>query len=194
MTAGTTELTLAIPCFNAARYLTETLEGCLRQTVTPSEILVIDDGSTDDSASVASGFPVRLLRHTTNQGVAQARNTALKNASTPLIAFVDADATPCTWLVEKMLAEFDGEDIVAVGGRGLELESRSVSDRWRSIFWQQTHGDRCIDDAWMVMGLCCAFRTDALRAIGGVRRPLSADGRRCRRLTQTAGSWWTSGL
>jgi len=167
MTAASKDMTLAIPCFNAAKYLPDTLEACLRQTVPPSEILVIDDGSTDDSSAVASNFPVRVLQHGSNLGVAQARNTALENTSTPFLAFVDADASPCAWLVEKMLEELNGEDVVGVGGPGLELESRTISDRWRSVFWQQTHGDRRVDDAWMVMGLCCAFRTEALRLIGG---------------------------
>ena len=167
MTARAKDLTLAVPCYNAARYLPQTLEGCLRQTVAPAEILVVDDGSTDGSGSLLADYPVRVLRHETNQGIAEARNTALQNTSTPLVAFVDADARPCSGLIEKVIARFEEQDVVGVGGRGLELESRSTADRWRSVFWQQTHGDERIDDVWMLMGLCCAFRTEALRVIGG---------------------------
>lgn len=167
MTTAAKDITLAIPCFNAAEYLAKTLEACLRQTVAPSEILVIDDGSTDDSSKIAARFPVRLLRHDSNLGVAEARNTALWNVSTPIIAFVDSDASPCSRLLEKMLLEFDAQDLVAVGGRGLELTNSTTADRWRSIFWQQTQGEERLEDAWMVMGLCCGFRTQALRSIGG---------------------------
>src|SRR6516165_3866567 len=73
-------VTAYIPCFNGARYLPATITAILGQTQPPDELLIIDDGSTDNSSEVASRYPVRIIRHEKNKGLAAARNTALANA------------------------------------------------------------------------------------------------------------------
>jgi len=167
MSLGAADITLVVPCFNGEPYLARTLEGCTRQTVPPHELLVVDDGSTDGSATVARSFPVRVLTHRRNRGIAAARNTALAAIRTPLVAFVDADAVPDPALIEGFLRAFADDGVVGVGGRGREDQRSTLADRWRCTFWQQNHGDEPLADAWMVMGLCCAFRVAAVRDIGG---------------------------
>src|SRR5262245_61457029 len=57
------EVAIIVPCYNAAKTLRDTIESALAQSLCPSEVLVVDDGSTDDSASIASSFgpPVRVV-------------------------------------------------------------------------------------------------------------------------------------
>lgn len=80
------------PCYNGARFLPQTLESVLHQTRSPLEVLVVDDGSTDDSAQVAGTFgsPVRVIRQS-NQGESAARNRALGEARGRYALFLDAD-------------------------------------------------------------------------------------------------------
>lgn len=68
-------VSVVIPCYNGAPFLRETLESALNQTHPPLEVVVIDDGSTDDSAAIAESFgpPVRVIRQE-NQGESVARN------------------------------------------------------------------------------------------------------------------------
>ncbi len=94
-------ITLYIPAFNAEKTLSACLEGVFLQTRIPDEILVIDDGSTDRTASLAKEMGVRVISHPTNKGIAASRNTALKEASHPLIANIDADVVPKPDWLEK---------------------------------------------------------------------------------------------
>ena len=58
-------VSVLIPCYNRAAYLGEAIDSALNQTHPPLEVIVVDDGSTDDSAAIAEsyGSPVRVLRH-----------------------------------------------------------------------------------------------------------------------------------
>ena len=85
-------ISAVIPCFNAARFLDETLRSILAQSFPVVEVLVIDDGSTDDSARIAESFdsPVRVIRQT-NHGESVARNRGIEQAKGTWIALLDAD-------------------------------------------------------------------------------------------------------
>ena len=80
------------PCYNGSRFLEQTLRSAAHQTFAPLEILVVDDGSTDDSAAIADRFgaPVRVIRQK-NQGESVARNRALAEARGSHVLFLDAD-------------------------------------------------------------------------------------------------------
>lgn len=80
------------PCYNGGRFLRQTLQSALDQTRTPLEIIVIDDGSTDDSAKIAESFgaPVRVIRQA-NQGESVARNRGIAEARGTHLLFLDAD-------------------------------------------------------------------------------------------------------
>jgi glycosyltransferase involved in cell wall biosynthesis len=85
-------ISVVIPCFNAAPFLAAALRSALDQTLQPDEIVVIDDGSTDDSAAIAEGVgaPIRVVR-TAHRGISAARNAGVEASSGQLIAFLDAD-------------------------------------------------------------------------------------------------------
>lgn len=97
------EVSVIIPVHNGARYLGSAIESTLAQTAAPCEVLVVDDGSEDDSARVAEQYPapVRVLRRP-HGGAAAARNTGCRAARGSLIAFLDADDL---WLPEKLEAQ-----------------------------------------------------------------------------------------
>jgi glycosyltransferase involved in cell wall biosynthesis len=85
-------ISVVIPCFNAAPFLADTLNSVLKQTYEPCEIIVIDDGSTDNSAEIARSFGPRVqVVQQTNQGESVARNRGLDLAKGSWIAFLDAD-------------------------------------------------------------------------------------------------------
>ncbi|EGD59999.1 glycosyl transferase family 2 [Novosphingobium nitrogenifigens DSM 19370] len=97
-----------IPSYNASATLDATLRSVLAQTHTNMEILVVDDGSTDDSPAIVEHFAaqdprVRLIRQK-NAGVAAARNTGWHEARADYLAFVDADDTWTRDKLERQLA------------------------------------------------------------------------------------------
>ncbi len=86
-------VSILIPCHNAAAFLAATLESALAQTWTNREIILVDDGSTDDSLRIAREFTGRGVRVLTqpNAGAAAARNTAFAASRGSFIQYLDAD-------------------------------------------------------------------------------------------------------
>jgi glycosyltransferase involved in cell wall biosynthesis len=83
---------VVIPAYNAASHIRRALDSVLAQTRAPNEIIVIDDGSTDNTGEIAEGYgtAVRCIRQS-NAGVSAARNAGIKAATADFIAFLDAD-------------------------------------------------------------------------------------------------------
>jgi glycosyltransferase involved in cell wall biosynthesis len=85
-----------IPLYNGAAYIAEALRSVLGQTRPPDEVIVVDDGSTDDGAEIVANFPTELpitLLRKENGGQSSARNFGVRHAKTALIAFLDQDDT-----------------------------------------------------------------------------------------------------
>jgi glycosyltransferase involved in cell wall biosynthesis len=92
MTIRENLVSVIIPVFNAASFLPQAVASIERQGYHPLEIVVVDDGSTDNTAEVARSLPsVSRYFHQENQGPSAARNVGLKHAEGEFIAFLDAD-------------------------------------------------------------------------------------------------------
>jgi glycosyltransferase involved in cell wall biosynthesis len=84
-------VSVVVPCFGQARYLEEAIGSVLAQTYAQVQVVVVDDGSPDNSARVAARFPgVRCVRRP-NGGLAAARNTGIRESDGELLVFLDAD-------------------------------------------------------------------------------------------------------
>ena len=84
-------VSVIIPCYNQGHFLGEAIESVFKQTYPHYEIIVVDDGSTDETANVAAGFGrVRCLSQK-NQGLAAARNAGLEASKGSYLVFLDAD-------------------------------------------------------------------------------------------------------
>ncbi len=93
------KLTVIIPAYNCAGYIEETLASVFNQTRKPYEILVVNDGSTDNTADVVSKYPAVRLINKTNQGPSETRNRGIQESSGNWIAFLDSDDM---WHPEKI--------------------------------------------------------------------------------------------
>lgn len=94
------DISVVIPAYNAESSIGATIESVLNQTWPVSEIIVVNDGSTDRTADVVRGFESRVtLLEQVNQGVSAARNYGTQHASTDWIAYLDSDDV---WLPEKL--------------------------------------------------------------------------------------------
>ena len=81
-------VSVIIPTYNYGRFIANAIESCVDQTYPKVEIIVIDDGSTDDTRSIVDRFGDRIvLSHQMNQGVSSARNAGLDKASGISFAF-----------------------------------------------------------------------------------------------------------
>lgn len=94
-------VSVIIPTYNTAEFLTETIKSVLSQTFDDFELIIIDDGSTDNTQEVVSGFNDSRIRYikTSNRGNYFARNRGLEESTGEYIAFLDADDL---WIPEKL--------------------------------------------------------------------------------------------
>jgi GT2 family glycosyltransferase len=99
----TPDVSVVVPTYNRADLLGRAVESALAQTAPVREILIVDDGSTDDTARVAAAFPapVRYIRQA-NGGVATARNTGIAASAGQWVAFLDSDDE---WMPDKVAAQ-----------------------------------------------------------------------------------------
>jgi glycosyltransferase involved in cell wall biosynthesis len=84
-------VSVVIPCYNQANFLAEAIESALTQTHSPIEVLVVNDGSTDETAAVAARFPFVRYLERENGGAHRARNDGLRASGGELVLFLDAD-------------------------------------------------------------------------------------------------------
>lgn len=105
---GTPSISVTIPVYNCERYLGDAIESVLAQSYQPIEIIVIDDGSTDGSATVADRFEV-AYRWQPHSGVGAARNRGVGLATGEFLAFLDADDLWVESKLERQMAAL-GQD------------------------------------------------------------------------------------
>jgi glycosyltransferase involved in cell wall biosynthesis len=84
-------VSIVIPCYNQARFLAEAIESALGQTYSAVEVIVVDDGSTDDTRAIAARFATVQYVYRENGGASRARNTGFRVSSGQLLLFLDAD-------------------------------------------------------------------------------------------------------
>ncbi len=90
-TSADASVSVIITTFNDSHYLGSALDSVTTQSVKPAEIIVVDDGSSDDPATVTSRYTDVCLIRQSNQGLAAARNTGLRAARGRYVLFLDAD-------------------------------------------------------------------------------------------------------
>ena len=93
------EISVVIPAYNRVSTLARAIDSVLEQSYKASEIIVVDDGSSDATSEVAKMYPEVLLLRQNNMGVSTARNNGVMMASTEWIAFLDSDDT---WHPKKL--------------------------------------------------------------------------------------------
>src|SRR4051812_50064999 len=103
-----------MPVFNGEPFIAEAIESVLAQSRPASELIVVDDGSTDGSAAVAARFPEVKLIRTENRGPAAARNTGVAESIGEVITFLDADDVMKPERLERQAAALDEDPSVSL--------------------------------------------------------------------------------
>jgi glycosyltransferase involved in cell wall biosynthesis len=135
-------VTVIMPCFNHARFLTDSVNSILRQTYLDLELIVVDDCSTDASWQIIEKFAthdarVKGVRHEHNEGPSRSRNDGLRAASGQFIGFCDSDDV---WESEKLTTEIDllrnnaGYGVVYSDARIIDEEGQLTGKRFSELF------------------------------------------------------------
>jgi glycosyltransferase involved in cell wall biosynthesis len=102
---------IVVPAFNESRGLPSVLEE-LRRTCPGAEVVVVNDGSTDDTEQIAKGFPVVVVSHSTNRGYGAALKTGIIQAKHEFVVFFDADGQHDPAQIGPLLERLETADLV----------------------------------------------------------------------------------
>jgi glycosyltransferase involved in cell wall biosynthesis len=157
---------VVVPCYNLAHYLVDALESVVHQTRSATDIIVVDDQSTDATREVAADYPVTLLS-VSNRGLAAAQNAgameAIRRGAEALI-FLDADDILYPTYIEKTTALMEDDPQVGVVTTALEADGVTVAGGIWEVSERITLGDlwrqTCVWAASLV-------RATAFTACGG---------------------------
>lgn len=174
-----TLVSVIIPCFNYESFVAGAVESALRQTLPPLEVIVVDDGSTDETVGRLRGFgsQIHLIRQS-NNGVAAARNAGAAAASGKFLAFLDADDTWHPEKLERQMERFREASDVGLVYCGMEVADHA--GRWVKDLL--IGGEGWIAEAMLLSrhhrvigaGSTAVVRRDAFDAIDGFDETMSA--------------------
>lgn len=140
------KVSVIIPCYNAGRYLAECLDSVLAQSECDIEVIVVDDGSSDNTLEIASAYALRDVRvkvlHQENAGVCAARNLGLSIAAGEWVSFVDSDDLLMPDSLAVMLAAADEcTDMVVCAHETFDGHG-SCEAFWPSTRWMDLAGEQ----------------------------------------------------
>lgn len=171
------KVSVYIPCFNGERHIAQCIASLLTQSHLPDEIVVVDDGSTDNSAKIATTYPIKLVQHDRNRGLAAARNTGISHTSGDIVASIDADCFASRDWLRRLVRTLERNPHVAgIAGCLIEGNRRRLADRWRMHHMPQNHGAKLIANPSFLHGANTVFRRTALNAVNGYNTDFRTNG------------------
>jgi glycosyltransferase involved in cell wall biosynthesis len=128
------KVSVIIPAFNHAEFIASAVESCLAQTLSPWEVIVIDDGSEDGTRDVLNQFGsrIRYIRQE-RAGVSAARNRGIEESTGEFIAFLDADDIWVPERLERQVEEFKKDGLIGLVHSGLSSFNSETSEQLSEI-------------------------------------------------------------
>jgi glycosyltransferase involved in cell wall biosynthesis len=164
-------VSIIIPAHNAKATLAECLGACLDQTYPDTEVIVVDDGSTDDTAAIADTFPVQCIQQA-QAGPAAARNRGVADAKGDIVVLVDSDCVPETDWIERLIEGFE-DGVAAVGG--VYTNARKDNALARMVHEEiAARHDTFGDEVDFLGSFNVAYRKEAFDAVGGFDESFTA--------------------
>jgi GT2 family glycosyltransferase len=160
-------VSVVVCSYNGARTIRDTLEGLLALDYPDYEVIVVNDGSKDQTPAIAGEYAVRLIS-TKNRGLSNARNTGWQEANGEIIAYIDDDAYPDPHWLQYLAHTFMTTDYMGVGGPNIAPPGDGpVADCVANAPGRPVQVLLSDREAEHIPGCNMAFRREALQAIGG---------------------------
>ena len=151
-------VSILIPLYNSEKHISETIKSALNQTYKNIEVIIVDDGSTDNSYTIAKRFNSNMVKvyQQKNRGACAARNLAFKNSTGDYIQYLDADDVLSPDKIEKQIKIFDRfkNDIIISGKWGRFYNSlENVSFESQAINKSYCNTIEWLIDSWTGKGM-----------------------------------------
>jgi glycosyltransferase involved in cell wall biosynthesis len=171
-------LSVVIPAYNEESYLAGCLEAVLAELAANSdrgsfELIVVDNGSADQTAAIAGRFPGVKVVNEPYKGLTRARQRGLQEAQGAILAYVDADTRmPGGW-VRRVLDKFNDDQVVCVSGPYVYHDITRTKAALVRMYWRLIAAPAYWLTGYMAVGGNFAARADALAKIGGFDTTIS---------------------
>ncbi len=161
-------ISIVVPVYNSPQNLVECLSALRALSCPDSEIIVVDDASTDDTSSIATRMGARVLRLMKNSGPAAARNHGARYAQGDILLFVDADVVVAPGVVSRVLQVFEEHpDVAAVfGSYDDRPPAKGVVSQYRNLLHHYVHQNGNPEASTFWTG-CGAIRRSVFEEMGG---------------------------
>lgn len=161
------KISVVVCSYNGSRTIRDTLEGLSRIEYPCFEVIVVDDGSTDNTAQIASSFGAKVIS-VPNGGLSKARNIGLEAASGEIVAYIDDDAYPDPHWLQYLAAAFMETHQVGMGGPNIPPEGDGpIAQCVANAPGGPLHVLVSDHEAEHIPGCNMAFRKEALSEVGG---------------------------
>jgi GT2 family glycosyltransferase len=161
------KVSVVVCTYNGARTLRQCLDGLTSLDYPDYEVIVVNDGSTDETAGIARAYPVRLINQP-NQGLSAARNVGLEASEGEIVAYIDDDAFPHRYWLRYLAAAFGRAPHVGIGGPNLPPACDGfVAECVANAPGNPLHVLLSDEVAEHIPGCNMAYRKEALAAVGG---------------------------
>jgi glycosyltransferase involved in cell wall biosynthesis len=159
-------LSAIIPALNASATIARCLDAITEQLSDDVEVIVVDDGSTDDTFEIASRYDVRLLKLPRNMGPSAARNRGAEMARAPVLFFIDADVAIAPGAIARAKAAMSHGDADAIiGSYDDDPAAKSTISRFKNLAHHHFH-QRSRREATIFWGACGLVRRETFFAAG----------------------------
>jgi glycosyltransferase involved in cell wall biosynthesis len=160
-------ITVIVCSYNGSATIRECIEGILKMEYPDFDVIVVNDGSTDNLIDIVSQYPVKLIS-TSNYGLSSARNTGMYNAKGEIIAYIDDDAYPDPHWLSYLAYAYLNSDHACIGGPNIApYDDPFISTCVANAPGGPVHVLQTDEIAEHVPGCNMSFRKDALMKIGG---------------------------
>ena len=161
-----TDVSVVIPALNAASTIEACLAALAAQTVTPGEVIVVDDGSTDSTPEIARRMGAEVITQDRG-GAGAARNRGAKAARGKLLLFTDADCAPVGDWVERLVERLDDDGVVAARGVTTSVQPEPAA-RFAQLEYDEKYRQLARHESVeLVATYSAAYRGDEFWRFGG---------------------------
>jgi cellulose synthase/poly-beta-1,6-N-acetylglucosamine synthase-like glycosyltransferase len=167
-------ISVIVPAYNAAARLPDCLVALQRQTCPPEEIIVVDDGSKDETVAVARSYGVQVIEQN-HLGAPSARNLGLQQMRGDVVLFTDADCEPIPNWISEMVRPLSDPDVAGVKGSYRTYQRQVVARLAQCEFEERYDLLERFPSIDFVDSYSAAFRVAALREVGGFAPDLLGD-------------------
>jgi hypothetical protein len=160
---------VVIPCYNGGRFLRDAIESVLQQTCPAAEIVVVNDGSTDDSADIARSYEQLRYVEQRNQGAPAARNAGIRASASQFLIFLDADDRLQSHALATGVEALTANPDWAFVSGGVRVIAEDGSPRYVPEYRERSDDPyvQLLRSNYIWTPGVVTYRRDVLRAVGG---------------------------